>query len=83
MVVDDSFLIAGRGVAVVGPFEGTGKQGDRAVVRVGDSEQRVDRVYFQYVIGVDPDGHRFEKVGIVLSRALDRLPAGAVVESED
>jgi hypothetical protein len=81
MTVEDSFTITGRGVVVVGPFEGVGHQGDPAVVRVGDAEQRIDHVYFEMLDGRDADGRLVGEVGLRLGTTVDKVPAGAIVES--
>ena len=80
MTVEDSFRITGRGVVVVGTFEGVGHQGDPAVVRIGDLVQQLDHVYFEVPRATDADGRPLVKTAIVLGRTVDRLPAGAIVE---
>jgi hypothetical protein len=80
MTVEDSFSITGRGLVAVGTFEGVGHQGDPAIVRAGDSVQRLDHVYFDVPRATDADGRPVVKFAIVPGRTVDQLPAGAIVE---
>jgi hypothetical protein len=77
--VEDSFQITGRGLVVVGTFDGIGQQEDPAQVDAGDNSFRIDRVWFEVLTA-----NRQDRPAILLG-PLDKsqVPIGALVHSVD
>jgi translation elongation factor EF-Tu-like GTPase len=79
LVVEDSFMITGRGLVVVGKLHGAMQLGEPGLVRTGEISLKVDRVYFDTF-----RGGREGYFGLTLrGLAKEQVPVGAVVEALD
>jgi hypothetical protein len=78
-VVEDSFQITGRGLVVVGKFEGNGEQDEPAYVETSRSTFHVDRVRFD-VLAEQRTGRPAILLGDLHK---DQVPIGTVIHSID
>jgi hypothetical protein len=84
MVVEEAFMITGRGVPVAGAFRGTGRPGDRAVLSTSGGSAIVDRVAFEMLDHIDSEGQVRGRLALLLyGQPLDAAPPGTVIMSED
>jgi hypothetical protein len=76
--VQESFVITGRGLAVVGTLEGEAQQGEAAIIHAQDTSFEIEHVWFDFP---RRDTHQF---GVLLPGVgSDQISKGAVVESRD
>jgi hypothetical protein len=78
-LVEDSFQITGRGLVVVGAFEGNGEQHEPACFETSRSTFRVDRARFD-VLAEQRTGRPAILVGDLHK---DQVPIGSVIHSID
>jgi hypothetical protein len=77
LVVEDSFQITGRGLVVVGAFEGIGNQDDEACVETSKSTFSVDHVRFEVLT----EGREGRPAIMLGDLDKDQVPIGAVIHS--
>ncbi|MBB5874174.1 translation elongation factor EF-Tu-like GTPase [Allocatelliglobosispora scoriae] len=77
--VDDSFTITGRGVGIVGRYEGVMHSGEAAVVDTSTGAVPVRRISVEICTGMDGSRVALLLVGV----QKHQVPPGATVRSTD
>jgi hypothetical protein len=84
LIVEDSFVITGRGSVVVGILTGHGYNEAADVISPSGESLRIAKVWFDIPCGAINDGSRPIRYGIVLGKIDKAIPVpGTIVQAID